>query len=213
MGLVWETGHVVCSVKPNQNMKVITFNSNWASFAYRLNAEIGEDCTSATEWLCQEQALANIGYRIAGSRIDKALGVKSKKNGGMGREGVSFDPKHIPTIESAVSAAITEMENDEKLGKFVKELKLSFAVTGEYVPQSTGVESKEATELWTKVQALPAEGDGPGTFGHAMAKLGFKEDPKGEFEYDDDSGIAACKRHIQAEKAKAKLAAAGALGL
>lgn len=180
-------------------MKTIKFESNYSTFAYRLTAEVGEELTPATEELCL-QGLANIAYRVAGSRIDKALGVKSKKNGGMGREGVAFDPKHIPTIESAVSTAITELENVE--GSKVKPLGLSFAVTGEYVPKTDGTASKEATELWTKVQALPAD-----KFEAAIKKLGLAED------YDDESGIAACVRHIQAEKAKAKLAAAAGLGV
>lgn len=205
-------------------MKTIKFESNYASFAYRLTATIEPDMfrafqhidsTSSPEERASDKAekammsaveelllqgLANIAYRVAGSRIDKALGVKSKKNGGMGREGVVFDPKHIPTIESAVSTAITEMENVE--GSKVKPLALSFAITGEYVPKTDGTASKEATELWTKVQALPAD-----KFEAAIKKLGLAED------YDDESGIAACVRHIQAEKAKAKLAAAAGLGV
>lgn len=180
-------------------MKTIKFESNYSAFSYRLQADVGEDLTPATEELAM-QGLANIAYRVAGSRIDKALGVKSKKNGGMGREGVSFDPAHIPTIESAVSTAITEMENAE--GSKLKALGLSFAVTGEYVPRDSASASKEATELWTKVQGLKGE-----AFEKAIKTLGLSED------YDDESGIAACQKHMAAEKAKAKLAAAQGLGL
>lgn len=192
-------------------MKQIKFESNYSTFSYRLTAEIGEDCTAATEALCME-GLANISYRVAGSAVDKALGVKSKKNGGMGREGVSFDPKHIPTIESAVSTKITELENAE--GSLLKPLGLSFAVTGEYVPKTDGTSSKEATELWTKVQGLEEE-----KFKAAMVKLGFKLVPVEEGEgtmveaYTDEDGIAACVKHIQAEKAAAKARAAAGLGL
>lgn len=186
-------------------MKTIKFESNYAAFSYRLTAEVGEDLTAATEALALE-GLANISYRVAGSAVDKALGVKSKKNGGMGREGVSFDPKHIPTIENAVSTKITELENAE--GSLLKPLRLSFAVMGEYVPKTDGTASKEATELWTKVQGLDAD-----KFKGALAKLGFSEEQISTEAWDDESGIAACVKHIQAEKAAAKLRAAAGLGL
>lgn len=219
MGLVWETGRQFrWPVKPNQTMKTITFESNYAAFAYRLTAEVGEEVNEASTALCLE-GLANISYRVAGSAVDKALGVKSKKNGGMGREGVSYDQALGETINAAVSAKIVELENAE--GSRLKALNLSFAVTGEYVTQSDGTASKEATELWVKVQALKTTVDKNGVISHpfanAMRKLGFTvvEGDLGEAplvgDYDDDAGIAACRKHIQAEKAKAKLAATASL--
>lgn len=212
MGLVVETDSPVsCQSNTIKTMKTITFTSNYAAFTYRMTAEVGEDLTPATEALCME-GVSNLCYRVAGSAVDKALGVKSKKNGGMGRDGIAFDAKHIPTIESAVSAKITELENAE--GSKLKALALSFAVTGEYVKGETVGSSKEAEALWVQVQKLPSE-----KFDGAMAKLGFKraEPAEGEtvgvFEYDDDSGIAACQRHIQAEKRAAAERARGALGI
>lgn len=181
-------------------MKTITFNSNYSAYSYRMNAEVGEDLTPATLELCM-QGVANICYRTVGSNVDKKLGVKSKKNGGMGRDGITFDPAHIPTIEAAVSEKITELEKDEKNGAMFKAMKLSFAVTGEYVKGETA-SSKEAEALWTQVQALPGD-----KFETALKKLGLAED------YDDASGIAACQRHIQAEKRAAAERAKAGLGL
>lgn len=190
---------VTCGVKHNQNMKTITFTSNYAAFTYRMTALVGEELTEATEALCLE-GVSNLCYRVAGSAVDKALGVKSKKNGGMGRDGIAFDTKHIPTIEAAVSAKITEMENAE--GSKLKALELSFAVTGEYVKGEGGTSSKEAEALWVQVQALPAD-----KFEGAIKKLGLDEN------YDDEKGIAACQRHIQAEKRAAAERAKNALGI
>lgn len=221
MGLVVETDSPVsCQSNTIKTMKTITFTSNYAAFTYRMTAEVGEDLTPATEALCLE-GVSNLCYRVAGSAVDKALGVKSKKNGGMGRDGITFDAKHIPTIEAAVSAKITEMENAE--GSKLKALGLSFAVTGEYVKGEGGTTSKEAEALWVQVQKLASTQDHEGVISHpfakAMAKLGFKvlEGDLGEApiveDYDDDSGIAACQRHIQAEKRAAAERARGALGL
>lgn len=180
--------------------KTIQFDSNYSSFAYRLTTEVGEDVNESTTALCME-GLANISYRVAGSAVDKALGVKSKKNGGMGREGVSYDSALGETINAAVSAKIVELENAE--GSKLKALKLSFAVTGEYVPATDGTASKEATELWTKVQVLDEV-----KFLGALVKLGVTKE---QVEADEDVAIAACRKHIQAEKAKAKLAATASL--
>lgn len=187
-------------------MKTITFSSNYAAFTYRMTAEVGENLTEATEALCYE-GVSNLCYRVAGSAVDKALGVKSKKNGGQGRDGIAFDAKHIPTIESAVSAKITELENAE--GSKLKALGLSFAVTGEYVKGETAGSSKEAEALWDQVQKLPLD-----KFDSAMAKLGFVKDPSGaDWVYNDAEGVAACQRHIQAEKRAAAERARGALGI
>lgn len=193
-------------------MKTITFNSNYSAFAYRMTAEIGDDVNEATVLLCLE-GVANICYRTAGSNVDKALGVKSKKNGGMGRDGISYDERLRDVIDKAVSAKITELEASTPA---IKAWKLSFAVTGEYV-KGESASSKEADALWVQVQALPTD-----KFITAMTKLGFKgeftKDAQGqvvssEFDYDDAAGIAACQRHIQAEKKAAQERAKSALGI
>lgn len=193
-------------------MKTIEFTSNYSAFKYRMTAEVGENLTEATEALCME-GIANICYRTAGSNVDKALGVKSKKNGGMGREGLSYDSALGETINAAVSAKITELEN--ATGSKVKALKLSFAVIGEHVKGESGdAPTKEATEMWTKVQALvetPEEiagGMAKGSkFEKALKTLGLAED------YTDEQGIMACKARLTAAKQAAKVAAATALGM
>lgn len=177
-------------------MKTITFNSNYAAFTYRMTAEVGEDLTLATEALCLE-GVSNLCYRVAGSAVDKALNVKSKKNGGQGRDGIAFDPKHIPTIESAVSAKITELENAE--GSKLKALGLSFAVTGEYVKgeNNTGI-TKAGEKLWVQVQGLKD----PAQFAKVMKNLGLDVE-----DYDDERGIKACTENIRKSEAEAKAAA------
>lgn len=175
-----------------QQMKTISFESNYGNFAYRLNAEVGEELTSATESLCV-QGLANIAYRVAGSAVDKALGVKERK-------GVVFSDADGERINAAVSKKIGELEaKDTKL----KELKMSFAVTGQHVFGEGGdAPTKEATEMWTRVQGLPPE-----KFEVALKSLGLAED------YTDESGILACKKKLTEAKAAAKAQAAALLGI
>lgn len=194
-------------------MKTIEFKSNYASFSYRMTAEVGEDLTEATEALCL-QGIANLCYRTVGSNVDKALGVKSKKNGGMGRDAVKWDAELGNTIDTAVSAKITELENET--GSKLKALKLSFAVTGEHVKGEGGSDAptKEATEMWTKVQALTespeeiAAGMQKGAkFERALKALGLAED------YTDETGILACKRKLTEAKAAAKAQASALLGV
>lgn len=166
-------------------MKTIEFRSNYGNFDYRMTAEVGEELTAATEALAA-QGLANICYRVAGSSVDKALGAKDRK-------AVLFSDADGEKINAAVSAKINAMLAAEKT-KVLQALKLSFAVTGEHVfGESADAPSKEATEMWTKVQGLAPE-----HFALALKALGLDE------EYTDESGILACKRKLQEAKAKAK---------
>jgi len=187
-----------------------TFESNYGNFAYRLSADIetSEPVSAALRYIV-EQGLANIAYRVAGSAVDKALGVKTK-------EGKRFDKRievlysdaDAEAINAAVSRKITELEGDAESGALVRQLHLSFSVTGQHSPAGGGGESKEAIALWTQVQGLPEE-----KFGSTMVKLGFTAGPDGSFDYDDASGVAACRRHIQKVKAEARKRQAEELGL
>lgn len=174
-------------------MKTITFESNYGNFSYRMTAEIGDEVNAATEVLCT-QGLANICYRVAGSSVDKALGVKERK-------GVEYSDNDGERINAAVSDKLTKMLLEEKT-KGLAPLKLSFAVTGQHEFGSTSdAPSKEATELWVKVQAMQGE-----KFEKALKVLGLNED------YTDESGILAAKKFLQAAKKAAQVAAAAALG-
>ena len=102
-------------------------------------------------------------------------------------------------INHAVSTAIKKLEEEEPV---YAALKLSFAVTGEYVSTTTKP-SKEAEALWQDVQALPEE-----DFSKAMQKLGLDVE-----NYDDETGIEACHRHLLEEKRKAAEAAKAGLGV
>lgn len=112
----------------------------------------------------------------------------------MGRDGIAFDAKHIPTIESAVSAKITELENAD--GSKLKALALSFAVTGEYVKgaNDAGV-TKAGEKLWVMIQGIKE----PAAFAKAMARLGLDSE-----DYDDERGIKACTERVRKDDAEAK---------
>lgn len=187
-------------------MKTIEFKSNYGNFAYRMTAEVGEELTPATEVLAV-QGLANICYRVAGSSVDKVLGVKVRKD-------VSFSDDDGERINAAVSKKIGEMVGKDAA---LTALKLSFAVTGQHVFGEGGdAPTKEATEMWTRVQALKEP-----KFGQAMSALGFvgtvitEEDGAQhvDYDYDDASGILACKKKLTEAKAAAKLQAATLLGI
>jgi len=174
-------------------MKEIVFNSNYGNFAYRMTAVIGDEVNAATEQLCL-QGLANIGYRIAGSNVDKGLGVKVRKE-------VLYSEADGERINGFVADALKKLE--EKEGSLLKALKMDFAVTGEYVPSTSGPsESKEAKDMWAVIAALPEEKKKG-----ALTKLGLQEG------FSEAEAVAAVHTALKAAKAAAKLAAMGGLGL
>lgn len=173
-------------------MKTIDMTSNYGNFAYRFTAEVGEELTPATVELCR-QGLANIAYRVAGSAVDKALGIKERKS-------VEYSDATGEQINAAVSKKIAELEGKDAM---LKGLKMSFAVTGQHVFGEGGDKPTiAATEMWTKVQALPAE-----KFEVALKTLGLDEN------YTDEQGVLACKARLTAAMQAAKVAAATALGM
>lgn len=185
-----------------QHMKTLEFRSNWANFDYLMTAEVGEDLTPATEMLCQ-QGMGNISYRVAGSAVDKALGVKTGK-GEPGRKGVEYSEADGERINAAVSAKITELENG-KDGVMFKALKLRFQVTGQHEYGGTDAPaSKEAEKIWTGIQAVAD----PEKFKAALGRLGL--DPE---DYDDDRALAAIHTKLKAAKAAALAAAKAEFGV
>lgn len=183
----------------------IEFKSNYGAFAYRMTAEIGEDVNPATVALAL-QGLANICYRTVGSNVDKALGVKSKKNGGDGRMAVLYSPADAERINTAVSAKLVEIEAEN--GGALKPLAMSFAVIGEHVFGESQKPSKEAEALWTSIQSIKDEA----VFAQSLAKLGLTEDTA-----DDEHGIPACHKLLlerdRAAKAAARAKTMAELGL
>lgn len=173
-------------------MKTIEQTSNYGNFAYRITAEVGEDVNPATVALCG-QGMLNIAYRIAGSAVDKALGVKERK-------GVEYSEESAQIINAAVS---------KKLGELVEKtpalagLKLSFAVTGQHeFGEAGGGATKEAAALWAEVQGWETP-----KFEAALKKMGLTSD------YTDEAGIMACKKVLQDAKKRAAEAAKSALGI
>jgi hypothetical protein len=102
-------------------MSQIQFESNYGNFAYRFTAQIGEDVNPQTQYLAK-QGLANIAYRVAGSSVDKALGVKERRS-------VEYSDEDGERINDAVSKKLKELEGKETM---LSALKLSFAVTGKH---------------------------------------------------------------------------------
>lgn len=112
----------------------IEVKSNYGNFDYRLTAEVGEDVNVQTVSLCK-QGLLNIAYRVAGSAVDKALGVKERK-------AVNYSEADAERINAAVSKKLAELEAKDGT---LKALEMSFAVTGEHEWGAT-VESKFTEE-------------------------------------------------------------------
>lgn len=174
-------------------MKKIEFKSNYGRFEYKMTAMIGDEVNAATEQLCL-QGLANIGYRIAGSNVDKGLGAKVRKE-------VEWSEQTGEQINGFVATALKKLE--EKEGSLLRSLKLDFAVTGEYQPSSAGPsESKEAKDMWAVIAALAPEKKA-----NALEKLGL------EAGFTEEEAISAVHAKLKAAKAAAKLAAMGGLGL
>lgn len=112
----------------------IEVKSNYGNFDYRLTAEVGDSVNAETVSLCK-QGLLNIAYRVAGSAVDKALGVKERK-------AVNYSEADAERINAAVSGKLKELEAKDST---LKALEMSFAVTGEHEWGAT-VESKFTEE-------------------------------------------------------------------
>lgn len=184
-----------------KDMKTIKFESNYGNFAYRLTANVGDDVNEETIWLAESQGLANICYRVAGSSVDKAMGVKERK-------ALGYSEQAAEQINAAVSAKLSELEKNEKVGKFVKALKLSFAVVGqhEFGTKDDGKPTAADAAIWTAMQTAPEA-----KFEAACKTIGIGE------EYDDDVALKAVRvwrlAGERAAKEAAQKAAMSALGM
>lgn len=177
--------------------KTIEFKSNYGNFDYRMTAVVGDEVNEATTALCL-QGLANICYRVAGSSVDKALGVKERKS-------VEYSDADGERINAAVSKKLTEMLAAEKT-KVLAGLSMSFAVTGAHEFGAEEKGTKEATELWTVIQALPED-----KFNEKLKVLGLDED------YTDETAIIAVAKALRdarkaaSERLKSDMAGLGAV--
>lgn len=173
----------------------IEFESSYGNFAYKISAEIGEDVNPQTVFLAK-QGLANIAYRVCGSSVDKALGVKDRKS-------VEFSDATGEQINAAVSKKLTELEGKAK-DALPKELKVSFQITGQHEFGVAESGTKEATAVWTQLQGEKDEAK----FALTLKKLGLGED------YTDETAIVAVAKALRdARKAAAEAAKANMLGL
>lgn len=115
----------------------IQFKSNYGNFDYVMSVELGltPPLPDGVESLIQ-QGLANIAYRVAGSAVDKALGVETGK-GKEGRRGVKWDAvivsgKGDEEIRTPASKVIETTVND-KLALLIDVPKgITFKVTGQH---------------------------------------------------------------------------------
>lgn len=182
-------------------MKNITFVSNYGNFATEMKAQIGEDVNPATTWLCETQGLGNLQYRMCGSRVDKALGVKTKENRKYEkRVEVPYSAANSAIIEKAVREALDELAESEAS---VAKLGITFRITGQHEYGSTDDKpTKEATALWTAIQALPEA-----KFNEKLKVLGLDAD------YTDETAIIAVRDALRKARQEAADAAKAKLGL
>lgn len=174
-------------------MKTIKFVSNYGNFATEMVAQIGQDVNPATTWLAETQGLGNLQYRMCGSRVDKALGVKTKEGRKYEkRVEVPYSVENAKKVSDAVEAALADLAKETPL---VKELNISFRITGQHeFGASDDKPTKEATATWTHMQSLPEP-----EFHAALKVIGLSPD-----DYDDERGILAVRDSLR----KARQAAA-----
>lgn len=156
--------------------------SNYGNFDYSISAEIGDDVNAGTQALCK-QGLANIAYRVCGSSVDKALGVKDRK-------ALGYTSELGNQIDVAVNKKLVELEGKDAA---LKSLGITFHVTGQHeFGAEGGVSSRViATAVWTQMQSLP-----DAQFAVARMIYGVPE------EYTDESAIEAVHAFNQKSKKK-----------
>lgn len=158
--------------------------SNYGNFDYSITAEVGEELNAGTVALCK-QGLANIAYRICGSSVDKALGVKDRK-------ALNYSAETGNQIDVAVNKKLVELEGKDAS---LKALGITFHVTGQHeFGAEGGVSSRViATAVWTQMQSLP-----DAQFAVARMIYGVPE------EYTDETAIEAVHAFNQKSKKKAE---------
>lgn len=195
-------------------MTEVTFKSNYGSFAYEAAAKIEPEVFITTPFIDSlstehekslaaqveqafrawatlgTQGLANICYRVIGSNVDKALGVKAKKDGGTGRDGVPYTAANISIIQAAVAEKLEEMAEE------LHGIAVQFRITGEHFKGESTQPSKEAKAQWLAIQGLPAE-----KFAKMAKVLDLPDD------YTDEIGERCVHRWILAQKRKDEEAA------
>lgn len=98
----------------------IEVTSNYGNYATKMSVELPDTSLSPLATELVRQGLFNINYRVAGSAVDKALGV-DPKNGG--RRGVDYSEDNSLKVMEAVEATIKKLKLPEGV---------SFEVTGQY---------------------------------------------------------------------------------
>lgn len=162
-----------------------TFNSNWGNFAYALVANIVEETLSEKTLKLIDEGMANLSYRACGSSVAKALGVKTG-SGEEGRRGVLYSDEDAERINKAANDKLT------KLG--FSDSEISFSVTGQHEYGAEEKPTKEATEAWTKIQAMPEP-----RFTEKCKLIGI--DPES---YEDADAILKVRRFLIDTARKAK---------
>lgn len=186
-------------------MKTITFTSNWGNFDYSATADFADEVLSTQAENYIRKGIANDMYRAAGSGVEKVfeekfpavkLRDKTVDAADRGRRAVPFNTETTKMFETAANDMAKDIAKSD--GGPVIVVK----VTGQHeYGAGSNVVTKEATELWTKVQGLPKE-----RFETTLKTLGLGDD------YTDESGVAACRNFMLDAKRKAAEAAKNALG-
>lgn len=158
-------------------MKIV-FKSNYGNFDYSMEVELGlvPPLPAGVETLIQ-QGLANIAYRVAGSAVDKALGVETGK-GKEGRRGVKYSDELAKVIEATVGAKLAELSAKADSGVPTG---ISFKVVGAHEYGAEGESAMvRATAFVDALMATPATEaklrDMVGMLGLADAETATKEE-------------------------------------
>lgn len=178
-------------------MKTIqSVKTNFGRYAYALETTIGDEVNDGTTKLVIGEALPNLGFRAVGSEVEKALVAAKVMTKDTKRSEVAYTLDTSKVIAEAAQKKLDEVCKKEGYPA------ISFLPLGEHVfGEGSDKPTKEATEMWTKVQGFQGE-----KFTKALALLGLKEE-----DYSDESGVLACKVYIQKTRKEAMEKAAAAL--
>lgn len=114
------------------------YNSNYGNHAYTISADVPEGLTPLVMALVVE-GLANVGFRVAGSSVDKAL-----KLGENSRKSVVYSDETARAIEAAVAEKLEKLQSAET---DPMPEGISFEVTGEHVFGEAGSAMVRATQF------------------------------------------------------------------
>lgn len=189
-------------------MKTISFESNFGNFDYTATITLPDEELSVAAVNIARKGIANEMYRAAGSAVEKEFEVefplvksrdKNVPADQRGRRAIPHTAATLAKFTKVVNEKCATMAKDDGeplITVVVSEVAHEYGAAGDKP-------TAEATEMWTRVQALKPEEK----FQAALKSLGLAED------YTDETGILACKKKLTEAKAAAKLQTNALLGI